>query len=514
MSKTYILTLLGLSILSVGFGMFFGSLNSNSELEFVNAERKTLTQEVVVTGTTKPVQSLELAFQNGGIVRSVTAKVGDAVRLGQILARVDSSELLAKLSEAEANIKAQEAKLAELKAGTRGEELQIYLAKKDRAEETLNSAKQNLINELVSAYAKADDAVRSRVDQFFANPQTTAPQLTLLVAPQLKIDLELQRRVAEIDLEEFLKLAKSAGGALDIKALATSAKIYLNSFAGLLNNAALAVNSTAPTPTLMQTTLNAWRADIANARTSINASISSLSAALQNLKTAENDLNIAERELALKQAGATFEQIQAQEAAVLQARAQAQNIQAQIGKTVLRSPINGVVSKQDAKLGQIAAANQPLITVITPNQLKIEANIPEVDIGAIKLGDAVTVNFDAFTDTDFKGTVAFIDPAETIIDGVVNFKVKITLNDADPRFKSGLTASLAIQTISKADALALPQFAILENDEGIFVRKARQDGTIIDTPVELGIRSRDGYVEILSGLADLEKVVNIGKNSE
>ena len=75
--------------------------------------------------------------------------------------------------------------------------------------------------------------------------------------------------------------------------------------------------------------------------------------------------------------------------------------------------------------------------------------------------------------------------------------------------KSGLTANLSIQTAIDTNALILPQYAVLQNDQGTFV-KTIVSGIATTTPVTLGIADQNGNVEILSGVTEGEQVMNIG----
>ena len=72
---------------------------------------------------------------------------------------------------------------------------------------------------------------------------------------------------------------------------------------------------------------------------------------------------------------------------------------------------------------------------------------------------------------------------------------------------------LPIETQKKDGALILPQFAIIENDNGIFVKKM-QDGVAVQIPVVIGIRSNNGNVEIVSGVSEGDEVVNIGAKTK
>src|SRR3989344_3863468 len=98
---------------------------------------------------------------------------------------------------------------------------------------------------------------------------------------------------------------------------------------------------------------------------------------------------------------------------------------------------------------------------------------------------------------------------DTIVDGFTNYKIKISFDAKDPRIKSGVTANLDIETLRKPNTLTLPQFGIVERDEGKFVRKL-VNGEVKEFPITAGIRSSDGYVEILSGVSEGDEVLNAG----
>ena len=121
----------------------------------------------------------------------------------------------------------------------------------------------------------------------------------------------------------------------------------------------------------------------------------------------------------------------------------------------------------------------------------------------------VDITIDAFAGEEFTGKVARTDPGKQIVDGVVNYKVVIIFDKLDPRFKDGLTANLEIQVAQKSGVVILPQVAILENDEGTFVKKISGDKTTQE-PVTVGMRAKNGDVEVISGVVKGEVVENIG----
>jgi RND family efflux transporter MFP subunit len=267
-----------------------------------------------------------------------------------------------------------------------------------------------------------------------------------------------------------------------------------------------AANSATPSSTLTAQTLAEWRSSLAGARTNVRGAIVSLSTAKSRVNDAAHNLKITERELTLARAGATAEQLAAQESLVAASRARANRIRAQLAKTILRSPISGIVTVQDAHVGEIASAGTPLITVMELGALEIEANVPEITIGEVTVGDPITATFDTFPSERFTETVAAIDPAATVVDGVVNYRVTVSLDTYDERLRSGLTANLLINAVTRENTLSLPASAITETNLGTFVRRISSSG-ITDVPVTIGLHGTDGSVEITSGLAEFDTVV-------
>lgn len=509
MKKSTVISLLvGAVVIFGSYYLFFRT--SPAPFELVKVTRGTIAQEVIVTGKTKPLQDVNLAFERSGKVSRVYASVGDKVYAGQILAELDKTELAAQLSQADANLETQKAKLAELKTGTRPEELQIQEGKVVSARIALSDAKQNMTDKIQEAYTKSDDAVRNIADQFFNNPHSANPQVSFVVGNQsLKGKLETGRLDLESSLSAWrLSLDQLTIGS-DLEAYSQDAIVNANKVKVFLDNSALAVNALTPSVTISQTTIDGWKSNLSAARTSMNLALANLSAAKEKLGGAEANLTLAENQLKLDKAGTAPDAIAAQEAQVKQAAANFESALAQISKAVIKAPIPGVVTKQDAKVGEIVSANAPVISIISVGNLQIEANIPEVDIGKVMIGNPVKVTLDAFPGEEFSGKVTYIDPAETIIDGVVNFKLTIIFNSADERLKSGLTANLNIQTLTKSDVLILPQYAILEYDSGAFARIQSGKSTK-EIPITIGIRGQDSSVEIISGLNEGDEVLNIG----
>ncbi len=444
---------------------------SASKTDQYTVKKSDIVQKVIVNGNTKAVRDSSLAFEVNGTVRSTSVDVGSRVVVGQALVSLDQSGVYADLLKAQANVASEQARLDELKSGTKPEDIAVSETEVANAKVTLEDAQKNLQNKVV-------DVVNNNIDQFFSNPKTANPQFNLVVSDtQLKNNIVNGRYTIESVIQTW-----------------TNADIDKNLplVIALLDNVALAVNSQSSSSGLSQTTVDAYKASISSAR-------STLTTARETLNSSRSKLALAEKNLSLKKSGSTPEAIKSQEAKVLQNQAQVESVQAQLNKMTLRSPQNGVVTKQDAKVGEIVTPGKVVVNVISDNDLEIESNVSEVSIGKVAVGNPVVITFDAFPGETFSGKISYIEPGETIVDGVVNYKVTVAFSEKYSQIKSGLTSRLEIITSEKKDVVSIPEYAVTKNETGSFVTKINGKETS-QVPVTLGIRGQDGFVEVLSGL--------------
>jgi len=518
------------------FGIvFLSNRGDKQEFDTAVAQRIDLTQEVSVTGRVKPAQSVELAFEKGGKVSAVYADVGKQVFASQLLIVLGNSELAAQLSQAQAGVESaqaqlaqyqaaletQQAKLEELKLGARPEEVQVQETKVTNAKTSLEDSKKNLIVQIQDAYTKSDDAIRNKVDQFFLNPKGANPQLTFFTDSQLESDIESKRFLIESTLKSWQTSLETFGTSSDLESYLDTAKANLTQTKNLLEKSALAVNGLLTNSSISQTTIDAYKSDVSTGRTNINTATVNLTTAEEKLRTAQSNLQLEEDNLVLKKAEATDEQIAAQEAQVKQAEAyvlsqQAQikqakanvnNYYAQISKTVIRAPINGTITQQDAKVGEIISANTVIVSLMSASQFEIEANIPEADIAKVNVGNDAKVTLDAYgNDIVFGVTVVTIDPAETIIDGVATYKVTLQFIEKDERIKSGMTANIDISTEKRENVIAVPQRAVVTKNGEKTIRVMNGEETK-EVKVKTGMRDSYGNIEILEGINEGDTVV-------
>jgi len=179
----------------------------------------------------------------------------------------------------------------------------------------------------------------------------------------------------------------------------------------------------------------------------------------------------------------------------------------------LIAPINGIVTFIYGKIGENVSLTGSAISpflAIQSDKLIVEANVPETDIVKIKKGDKVEMTIDALDFTEkLHGSVIYIDPAETVIQGVVYYQIKTAFDLKDDRLKSGMTANLDIITDEKKNILIIPTRAIKYDNDTRYV-EVLKNGSPKKVVITTGLES-DQYVEITSGLKEGDKIVTFVK---
>ncbi len=481
---------------------YFGG-NGDEKSAGIVVQRGNVVEEVSVTGKVVPSKNIDLAFEAGGRLSRVSATVGKKVVQGEILAQLENGDLLAQIAQAEATVKAQEARLQELKRGSRPEEVAVKETELKRARQDLENYYRAARDILNDSYAKSDDAVRAKLDEMFSDDDTPNPKLTFTTSnTQAGIDVVSMRYRAGSDLaawREELRLIDESSSQVALSSALDSGKRHLSSIRDFLTRMLDAVDGATG---ITATTASTYKTSIYTARTNVNASFSTLSSQEQLIASQKITIERTENELALMRAGATSEQIAAQEAQIDQANANLLYYRTQYGKTLLRAPFSGTVTKTDKNAGDIVSMNVPIVSLIGSGNFEIEANIAESDIATVKVGNLGKATLDAYgKGVVFGVRVTQIDLSETVIEGIATYKTKLQFDEADERILPGLTADVDILTGEKKDVLFVPTRNIIIDDGTYFVKKINGEETE-KIRVEIGLKGSDGRTEIVSGLSE------------
>lgn len=466
--------------------------SGNGHGEIVTVTYGDIQQTVAVTGRVEPPQEAELGFETTGTVGRINVAVGDRVLAGQTLLSLNNFDLAAALAAARES-------LAQAERGSRPEARNIVEAQTAETRVALETATTQLLTTLQDSYRRTDNALRNQVDRFFTINDTSAVLRIELSDYQLQIKTSHYRNLANQALAQWqsslIGLTESTLGT----ALTTS-KNSLQMVQLFSDVFTTGLNETRGEVVALDTTIHGVRSIVANARTDFDTALTNIIAAEKNYLQARSAFAVAEQKLALEKLGGDPAEILIQQARVREA-------EARLAKTVIRAPFTGRVAKQSASLGEVVAANTPLLSLISDGLFEIEANVPEAEIAKIVLGQTATVSLDAYpANLTFAAKVIQTDLTETLKDGVAAYGLRLQFNDLNPQLKSGLTANVVIEAGAKKHVLSLPARAIQKDRNRELVTQLKNN-EVIKTEIVTGLRGDNGLVEIVSGLAEGDQVV-------
>ena len=174
---------------------------------------------------------------------------------------------------------------------------------------------------------------------------------------------------------------------------------------------------------------------------------------------------------------------------------------------VLVSPVTGVVLQRGVFPGQRVVPGQLLYRIADLTTLWIEGDVFEQDLEFAKMGTEAHIELTSFPGEHMMGRVSFVYP--TMDEATRTIRVRVTVNNRDLRLKPGMFATLFIDARLGADALTIPEEALIATGERnlVFVRSA--SGMLEPRDVVVGHRTA-GRVIILSGLTEHEEIVASG----
>ncbi len=481
----------------IGFLLFTGGDKPKTESL---VERGVVEQEVVATGKVRSASEVDLGFERGGKVVRVSAKVGDTVSEGDTLVVLDQSELMADIKKANASLS----------------DALINLDKAKRTSSSdLSNAYDKLYIALVDAYTDARDSVLNTADRFFWSPKSSSPlfevryvdggnDVRFYVEDTLARSISVERgALNEVFVSWDLAIKNAKTNSADLSDELALTERNIDEVKNFLASLSYTLNTIKGYDQAYESTIAGYKTSVTTVRTTLNSSLSELLAAKSNYLNAPRELSSG--------LNVGFDEVLQEESKVEAARADLESLQSELAKTVLRSPIAGVVTKQDAKVGEIVTAGMQTTSVVADKNLEIVADISEVNIGKIEAGSNVKISLDAFPGEVISGRVLYVEPGDKLVDGVVNYEVRVEFIGATPEnIKTGLTSSLAISTERKEGVIRVPAFAVERRSGKRFVSVKTSDGEE-EREITVGIQGKDGFVEVLEGLSEGEIVLSAQK---
>lgn len=190
-----------------------------------------------------------------------------------------------------------------------------------------------------------------------------------------------------------------------------------------------------------------------------------------NLEQVKARLANNQQQLKQQENGPRSQEIDQARAQVAAVEASLKRMDVQLQDTIIRAPFAGVITQRNATEGDFvtptsfSSSTSAATSIVTlANDLEILAKVPEVDIGQIKLNQAVEIRVEAYPEQTFKGIVRLVspeakeDPAQR---GVITFEVRVRITTGKDKLRSGMTSDLAFLGQQKENALMVPTVAIV-----------------------------------------------------
>jgi len=490
-------------LLIIGFVVLRPKVNTSIVVDTVKLQD--LESTVLATGDITSSTDLSLSFNSTGIVKSMQVKVGDKVYKGQTLATLDGGTLYGSLQSAQGSLQAAKARYDKLMAGTSNEEINL-------AQVALKNAEDDLVN------------TKNQQNLLVTNARKSLLSGGLAVA----LDSNTNAGVAPTISGTYNGVAE---GKYIINTYNTGSGAYFN-ITGLSgggdqinNNTPIPLGSDGlyiSFPSGFSASTNAiWVIDIPNKKsssylTNLNALDTALETKTKTIAGAQAVVDSKVAELAVKKAAARTFELDLAEADVLSAEGQVQSASASYNNTILRAPARGTIIQVYPKLGELAEMQKEAIVLQDVDNLYLEANINESNIIKLEKGQKVTFSIDSFgPNASFEGKVFHIDPGATTNDGIVNYKIKISIAKADKRIRPGMNADIKILISKKENVLVAPKLSLVERDDKTYLRVITDTETkkYEEREVVTGMKGDGNLIEIVSGVKDGEAIAVINKNS-
>jgi len=416
-SRTWLIALIAAGAVGLGTAGVVAVRNQAEPVDVasltVPVEAESLTVRINANGRVQPVQTVNLSPKNSGILEELLVEQGDRVQQGQVIARMESADLRARLVQAEARVDQARARLAEVQAGNRPEETAQRRAEVAQAEAQVADAQTRL------------SLAETRL--------------------QRNRTLQAEGAISQDDLDAVAQEAQSARASLE---------------------------------------------------------------------AARANLRAVEERLSLSRSGSRAEDVAEAEAQLKESIGNLQSAQVQLDDTVIRAPFSGIITQKYATEGAFvtpttsasdASSATSTAIVALANGLEVLAEVPEVDVGQISVGQAVEIRADALPDQVFQGRVRLVAPEAVVEQNVTSFQVRVEVLSGETDLLSGMNVDLTFLGDRLDSALVVPTVAIVTKDgePGVLVPDEQDRPEF--RPITLGSAIGD-QTQVLEGLESGERV--------
>jgi len=232
-----------------------------------------------------------------------------------------------------------------------------------------------------------------------------------------------------------------------------------------------------------------------------------LDAATVALAQARGAYEVAQKQLADLQRLGKEQAIKSAHGSRLTAEGQMRTAEAQLSYSEIRSPIDGVVTDRPLYAGDLATANQPILTVMNLSRLIAKCHIAQSDAAMLKTGNPAELAVSGL-DEPINGRVTLVSPA--LDPGSTTIEVWVEATKPNPALKPGMTVEVSMTAKTVKDALVVPTPAVFRNNDGAnYVVIAGSDGHAHVKTVQVGAHNAE-FSQVASGVNSGEPIISSG----
>lgn len=484
--KQHKLIIIIVSAILIGIVILFGGDKDTIEetdnvlpiVTVSSASRLDGLQEVSVVGSVRAFSEAAVTAETDGRVTSVKASLGQTVPVGFVIATLENASERAAVLQAEGFYEAA-------------------LASADQNNVGLNEASTNLVkaqNSAISAYQSSyntvNGIVRNNIDRFFSNPESKVPGLRI----------EGKSQTAFLNSERVAFQEILATWQIESTALSTDSDLIL-----ALENSILRIDRTIVIVDTFLSLFNADDEDRSYTATELNSFSTSFTVLRSNLQITKaninNDiaaLNNANDAVKRSEINASGSQSSASDAQVKQALGSLRSAQANLAKTILRTPISGTVNSVDIRVGDFIGNKDVAARIANNNALEIITFVGDKELDAFSVGTTVII------EDKFEGIITEVAPAVNPVTRKTEIRIAIETEEIKNGDTVTITKTFTPESLTNQPVI-IPLSAVKFEIEDGFVFII-QNNKLTTRPVELGV-VRGGSVEITSGLTSLDEFV-------
>jgi len=421
-----------------------------SAVKVTAAKKEQISQQLSLTADIGPQSSVTIVPKVSGTLEEIKVKLGDRVKEGEIIAKIESREFLLGVKQAEAAFSATQTQWNLVKATAQTE----FFSNLAQVQSALKVAQANLDKIRKGAREEEIERVDAAYQQALANAQTTEKDLNRArdnyekgaISDQQFDGAQLQFRVAQAGLESAkanLDLIKKGAREEDIKV--------------------------------------------------VEAQVEQTQASLKNLES-------------LKEAKSWEAKIKGVQAQAEQAEVALGLAEIRLEDCTIKAPISGIISKRFVDVGAMVGPTQPLVSIVDIDTVKLLTHVSDEDLDKVKLTQEVEVKVGTYLNRSYQVKEINISPVMDPLSRKI--EVKINISNPDYLLKPGMFPKIKLWG-EKKNLLLVPKGAVVkkEGKEQVFVVR---DNRAYLQKVTVGLE-KDGLVQIIKGLKEGDQVVISGQ---